>query len=53
MLCPGPEEKIQFTKPESCSNTCLVLRQIGVELIRIDFLTQNQYIFDFQNQVKG
>jgi len=32
---------------------CLILRQIDVELIRIDFLTHNQHVFGFQNQLTG
>jgi len=32
---------------------CVWLGQIDVELIIIDFLTQNWYMFGFQNQLKG
>jgi len=31
----------------------LVMGQNDIEFVRIDFLTHNQYVFGFQNQLKS
>jgi len=45
---------MRFTKSQTGTDpgACLVRRQIDIELVRIDVLTQNQYVFSFQNQLK-
>jgi len=47
--------KLQVLECESCQlvNACLVRHQSNVELVRIDFLMHKQYVFCFQNQLKG
>jgi len=32
---------------------CMVLYQSDVKLVKINFLKQNQYVFDLQNQFKS
>jgi len=34
-------------------SVCLNLRQIDIKFIKIDFLMHNQYVFSFQNYLKG
>lgn len=52
-LAPESKEAIFPDRIIFLQSACLVLRQIDVELIIIDFLTQNQYVFGFQNQLKS